>query len=295
MKRNDFGRDRGLQARMLLTLFMLGLIYVVLIAVALSAGASMAAVLLIAAVFFGVQLFASDRIALAAMGAREVSVSQAPELHAIVERLCVQADVPKPRLALADAAMPNAFALGRSQKSATVSVTTGLLDLLSGPELEGVLAHELTHVVNRDVMVMTIASFFASVAGVLVRFGVFFGRGRNRNQQSAFAVVMLVSVAVYAISFLLLRALSRYREYAADRGAAVITGRPSALASALLKIGGSIERIPQRDLRSTASMSALFIMPPRRKGALTRLFATHPPVEKRVAALGRLESRLQAA
>jgi heat shock protein HtpX len=279
---------------MVLTLFMLGLVYVVLIAVALSAGASMAAVLLIAATFFAVQLFASDRIALAAMGAREVSVSQAPELHASVERLCVQADVPKPRLALANAAMPNAFALGRSQKTATVCVTTGLLDLLSGPELEGVLAHELTHVIDRDVMVMTIASFFASIAGVLVRFGVFFGGGRSRNQQSAFAVVMLVSIAVYAISFLLLRALSRYREYAADRGAAVITGRPSALASALLKIGSSMERIPQRDLRSTASMSALFIMPPRRRGALTRLFATHPPVEKRVAALGRLERQLQA-
>jgi len=279
---------------MVLTLFMLGLVYVVLIAVALSAGASMAAVLLIAATFFAVQLFASDRIALAAMGAREVSVSQAPELHASVERLCVQADVPKPRLALASAAMPNAFALGRSQKTATVCVTTGLLDLLSGPELEGVLAHELTHVIDRDVMVMTIASFFASIAGVLVRFGVFFGGGRSRNQQSAFAVVMLVSIAVYAISFLLLRALSRYREYAADRGAAVITGRPSALASALLKIGSSMERIPQRDLRSTASMSALFIMPPRRRGALTRLFATHPPVEKRVAALGRLERQLQA-
>ena len=279
---------------MVLTLFMLGLVYVVLIAVALSAGASMAAVLLIAATFFAVQLFASDRIALAAMGAREVSVSQAPELHASVERLCVQADVPKPRLALANAAMPNAFALGRSQKTATVCVTTGLLDLLSGPELEGVLAHELTHVIDRDVMVMTIASFFASIAGVLVRFGVFFGGGRSRNQQSAFAVVMLVSIAVYAISFLLLRALSRYREYAADRGAAVITGRPSALASALLKIGSTMERIPQRDLRSTASMSALFIMPPRRRGALTRLFATHPPVEKRVAALGRLERQLQA-
>ena len=280
---------------MVLTLFMLGLVYVVLIAVALSAGASMTAVLLIAATFFAVQLFASDRIALAAMGAREVSVSQAPELHASVERLCVQADTPKPRLALANGAMPNAFALGRSQKTATVCVTTGLLDLLSGPELEGVLAHELTHVIERDVMVMTIASFFASIAGVLVRFGVFFGGGRSRNQQSAFAVVMLVSIAVYAISFLLLRALSRYREYAADRGAAVITGRPSALASALLKIGGSMERIPQRDLRSTAAMSALFIMPARRQGALMELFATHPPVEKRVAALGRLESQLQAA
>jgi heat shock protein HtpX len=279
---------------MLLTVFLLGLVYVELIAAALSSGASVATVLVIAVGFFAVQLFASDRIALAAMGAREVSVAQAPELHAIVERLCVQADVPKPRLALVSTPMPNAFALGRSQKSATVCVTSGLVDLLSGPELEGVLAHELTHVVNRDVMVMTIASFFASIAAVLVRFGVFFGGGRSRNQQSAFAAVMLVSIAVYAISFLLLRALSRYREYAADRGAAVLTGRPSALASALLKISGSMERIPQRDRRNAAGMSAFFIMPPRHQGALTRLFATHPPVEKRVAALGRLESRLQS-
>jgi heat shock protein HtpX len=294
MKRDDFGRDPGLQARMILTLFMLGGVYVVLIAAAVSAGTSTAAVLVIAGAFFAVQLFASDRIALAAMGAREVSVAQAPELHAMVERLCVLADVPKPRVALANAAMPNAFALGRSQKSATVCVTTGLLDLLSGPELEGVLAHELTHVVNRDVMVMTIASFFASIAAVLVRFGVLFGRGQSRNQQSAFGVVLLVSIAVYAISFLLLRALSRYREYAADGGAAVITGRPSALASALMKIDGSMEGIPQRDLRSTASMSALFIMPASHKGSLRQLFATHPPLEKRVAALGRLESRLQS-
>jgi heat shock protein HtpX len=190
--------------------------------------------------------------------------------------------------------MPNAFALGRSQKSATVCATTGLLRLLSPAELEGVLAHELTHVINRDVMVMTIASFFASIAAVLVRFGMFFGGGRNRNQQGTFAAVMLVSVAVYAISFLQLRALSRYREYAADRGSAVLTGRPSALASALLKISGSMERIPQRDLRSAAGMNAFFIMPARRKGGLARLFATHPPVEQRIAALGRLESQLQA-
>ena len=294
MRRDDFGRDRGLQARMALTMFLLGLVYVVLIAVAIGSGAGVAAVLPIAAVFFLVQLLASDRIALATMGARAVSVEQAPELHAIVERLCVQADLPVPRLAIVEAPMPNAFALGRSQKSATVCVTSGLLGLLSGPELEGVLAHELTHVINRDVMVMTVASFFASIAAVLVRFGVFFGGGRNRDQQSAFAAVMLVSVAVYAISFLLLRALSRYREFAADRGAAVLTGRPSALASALLKISGSMERIPQRDLRAASSLNAFFIVPASHKRAFVRLLATHPPVEQRVAALGRLEERLQS-
>jgi len=291
----DFGRDSGLQARMALTMFLLGLIYVVLIAVAISAGGGIAIVVVIAAAFFGVQLFASDKIALTAMGAKEVSVAQAPELHSIIERLCVQANLPKPRVAMINAAMPNACALGRSQKTATVCATTGLIQLLTPAELEGVLAHELTHVINRDVMVMTIASFFASIAGILVRFGIFFGgfgRG-NRNVQAAFAAVLVVSVVVYAISFMLLRALSRYREYAADRGAAVITGRPSALSSALLKISGTMERVPTRDLRSAAAMNAFFIVPANPKGSLRNLFATHPPIEKRIAALSRLESQLQ--
>jgi len=295
MRRQDFGRDSGLQARMVVTMFLLGLVYVVLIGVAIGAGGGIGIVALIAAVFFGVQLFASDKIALAAMGAKEVSVAQAPQLHSIIERLCVQADLPKPRVAIIDAAMPNACALGRSQKTATVCATTGLLALLSPAELEGVLAHELTHVVNRDVMVMTIASFFASIAAILVRFGFFFGSfGRgSRNGQAAFAAVLVVSVAVYAISFMLLRALSRYREFAADRGAAVLTGRPSALASALLKIDGTMERIPARDLRSATAMNAFFIVPARPKGSFRNLFATHPPLEKRIAALSRLESQLQ--
>jgi heat shock protein HtpX len=278
---------------MLLTVFLLGLVYVVLIAVAVSAGVGVAAVLVMAALVLSVQLFASDKIALAAIGAREVPVAEAPELHSIIERLCVQADLPKPRVALVQSRMPNAFALGRSPKTATVCVTTGLLTLLSPAETEGVLAHELTHVINRDVMVMTIASFFASIAALLVRFGFFFGGGRNRNAQSAFALVMLVSVAVYAISFVLLRALSRYREYAADRGAAIITGRPSALSSALLKISGTIAQIPDRDLRTAAGMNAFFIVPARRKNALMGAFSTHPPLEKRIEALSRLESQLQ--
>jgi heat shock protein HtpX len=293
-KQRSFGRDRGLQARMLLTMFLLGLVYVVGITVAISAGAGIGVVVVIAALLFGAQLFASDKIALAAMGAREVSPEQAPELHAAIDRLCVQANIPKPKIALVQAPMPNAFALGRSQKSATVCATTGLLSLLSPAELEGVLAHELTHVINRDVMVMTIASFFASIAAVLARFGIFFGGGRGRgNQQSAFAVVLLVSIGVYVVSFVLLRALSRYREYAADRGAAVLTGRPSALSSALLKISGTLSRIPERDLRTATQMNAFFIVPARRKDGLSALFATHPPLEKRIAALNRLEAQLQ--
>ena len=278
---------------MLLTLFLLGLVYVVLIGVAVSAGAGVAAVVVIAGLVLSVQLFASDKIALAAVGAREVPVAQAPELHSIIERLCVQADVPKPRVAMVQAPMPNAFALGRSPNTATVCVTTGLLALLSPAELEGVLAHELTHVINRDVMVMTIASFFASIAALLVRFGLLFGGGRDRNAQSAFAVVIVVSVVVYVVSFVLLRALSRYREYAADRGAAILTGRPSALSSALLKISGTLAQIPDRDLRTATQMNAFFIVPARRRNPLMAAFATHPPLEKRIAALSRLESQLQ--
>lgn len=297
MAQRNFGRDRGLQARMLLTMFLLGLVYAVLIAVVISAGAGIGAIIVIAALVFGLQLFASDKIALAAMGAREVSAEEVPQLHSIIERLCVQANVPKPKVAVVHAPMPNAFALGRSQKSATVCATTGLLSLLSPAELEGVLAHELTHVINRDAMVMTIASFFASIAAILARFGIFFGgggRGRG-NQGNAFAIVLLVSIAVYVVSFILLRTLSRYREYAADRGAAVITGRPSALASALLKIEGTIARIPERDLRTATEMSAFFIVPARHKGSLMSLFATHPPLEKRIAALSRLEAQLQGS
>jgi len=280
---------------MVLTIFLLGLVYTVLIAVAISAGAGIAAVVVIAALVFGAQLLASDKIALAAMGAREVKPAQAPEVHSIIDRLCVQANIPKPRVALVQAPMPNAFALGRSQKTATVCVTSGLLSLLSGPELEGVLAHELTHVINRDVMVMTIASFFASIAAILARFGILFGGGRGRNQGNAFALVLLVSIGVYVVSFMLLRALSRYREYAADRGAAVITGRPSALSSALLKISGTIAHIPDRDLRTATQLNAFFIVPARRKGTLSSLFGTHPPLEKRIAALSRLEAQLQGS
>jgi heat shock protein HtpX len=293
MSQRNFGRDTGLQARMLLTMFLLGVVYVVLIVVAISAGVGIAAVIAIAALVFGAQMFASDKIALAAMGAKEVSAAQAPQLHSIIDRLCLNADIPKPRVALVQAPMPNAFALGRSQKTATVCVTTGLLSLLSEAELEGVLAHELTHVINRDVMVMTIASFFASIAAIVARFGFFFGGGRGRSQQNAFVIVLAVSIAVYAVSFVLLRALSRYREYAADRGAAVLTGRPSALSSALMKISGTMARIPDRDLRVASEMSAFFIVSTRRKGALTGLLATHPPLEKRIEALSRLEAQLQ--
>jgi heat shock protein HtpX len=294
----SFGRDTGLQLRMTLTLFLLGLVYAVLIGVVIAAKAP--GLLFIVGGLLALQLFASDKLALHAMGAREVSPQEAPQLHAIVERLCVQANLPKPRVAVADTRMPNAFAIGRSPKKATVCATTGIMDLLSPAELEGVMAHELTHVQNRDVMVMTIASFFAAIASYIVQFGFFFGGGfgggygnSSDDEGPSMAVVILVSVVVYAISFLLLQALSRYREFAADRGSAIITGRPSALSSALMKISGTMERVPQQDLRAAEGMSAFYIFPAKAKASVAGLFSTHPPLEKRLAALSRLEAQLQ--
>jgi len=295
MGTGDFGKSTGLQARMLLTVFGLGVIYVVLIVVAISAGAGGAGVFICFAALCAVQLFASDKIALHAVGATDASPDQFPQVHGAIERLCIQANIPKPRVAVVKSAMPNAFAVGRSQKTATVCVTTGLLNTLNPAQLEGVLAHELAHIVNHDVMVMTVASFFASVAALLVRFGFLFGRRSGNGQaQAALGVVLLVSLAVYAVSFVLLRALSRYREFAADRGAAVLTGAPSALASALLALDQKMAGIPSRDLRAATSMNAFFIIPVRPKNALMRLFATHPPMEKRIAALQRLEAQLQS-
>jgi heat shock protein HtpX len=278
---------------MLLTFFLLGLVYVVLIAVAIASKASIA--LLVIAAVFALQVFASDKIAMRAMGVREVSPQEAPEFHAMIERLCIQADLPKPRVAVMQSSMPNAFAMGRSPKSATVCATTGIMELLSPAELEGVMAHELTHVINRDVIIMTLASFFASIASMIVQFGFFFGGGGDSDDDDGpgFLVVLLVALAVYIISFFLMQALSRYREFAADRGAAVLTGRPSALASALMKISGTMERIPQTDLRAHAEMNAFYIFPASAKQSLFNLFSTHPPLEKRLAALQRLEAQLQ--
>jgi heat shock protein HtpX len=292
----SFGRDPGLQARMLLTIFLLGLVYVVLIAVAIASKAAIA--VLFIAILFSAQVFLSDKIALRAMGVREVSPQEAPELHAMVERLCIQADLPKPRVGVMHTSMPNAFAMGRSPKSATVCATTGIMELLSPAELEGVLAHEITHIVNRDVAIMTLASFFASIASTIVQFGFFFGGGYSDSDgdddNPSFMVVILVSVAVYIVSFLLMQALSRYREFAADRGAAVITGRPSALSSALLKISGAMERTPTQDLRAAGELNAFFIVPASLKNSIFNLFATHPPMEKRIEALSRLEAQLQS-
>jgi len=285
---------------MLLTMFLLGLVYVVFVGALIAAGAAAASIVVIALFILGLQFFTSDKIALTTLGAKEVTPEEEPELHGIIERLCVQADLPKPKVCVMETSMPNAFAMGRSKKSTTVCATRGILELLNPAELEGVMAHELTHVINRDVMVMTLAGFFASLASLILQFSFFFGGGfgggygRSQEEEDGVIYVVLVSAAVYAISFLLLRALSRYREFAADRGSAVLTGRPSALASALLKISGTMERVPRQDLRSAEGMSAFFIMPARAKNSLMNLFADHPPLEQRLAALQRLETQLQS-
>ena len=296
--RTVFPRDRGLQARMLITFFLLGALYVVFAGVLFAAGAGIGImVLFLAALSLG-QFFLSDKLALASMGAKVVSPAEAPGLHAMIERLCIQADLPKPKIAVADSHVPNAFAMGRSQKSAVVCATTAIIETLEPHELEGVMAHELTHVKNRDVMVMTIASFFASVAAMITQFGFFFGGGFGGSDDDGdgpgFAVVLLVSFVVYIVSFFLMLALSRYREYAADRGAALITGRPSALASALMKLSDEIQHVPDQDLRQAERMNAFFIIPTSVKSSIHTLFLTHPPMEKRIEALQRMEAQLQA-
>jgi heat shock protein HtpX len=294
--KTEFVRDPGLQARMLLTLFLLGALYVFFAgALVVGTGASGPMVLVICGGLALFQLFTSDKLALHAMGAREVSPQEAPELHAMIERLCIQADLPKPKIAVAQTNMPNAFALGRSQKSATVCATTGIMSLLSPAELEGVMAHELSHVKNRDVMIMTIASFFASIAAMILQFGFLFGGGGYDDDDDSPGIffVIIVSAIVYVVSFFLMMALSRYREFVADRGAALITGRPSALAAALTKISSGMDRIPQQDLRTAGQMSAFFILSPKTKGSITGLFATHPPMEQRIERLMQYERQLQ--
>ena len=224
----SFGRDTGLQVRMLITMLLLGGVYAVLVGVLFAAGAQGVVILVVAGGLLIVQFFASDKLALRAMGVREVSPQEAPELHAMIDRLCVQADLPKPKVGVMHSSMPNAFAMGRSQKNSTVCATTGIMELLSPAELEGVMAHELSHVANRDVAIMTLAAFFASLASMIVQFGFFFGGGGDDDEGPGFLAVILVALAVYVVSFFLMQTLSRYREFAADRGAALVTGRPSA-------------------------------------------------------------------
>jgi heat shock protein HtpX len=282
---------------MVVTMFLLGLLYVVFVGALVALGVRAVAVLLIAGVLLLAQYFLSDRIALYAMGGREVSPQEAPELHGLIDRLSALADMPKPRVAIARSDVPNAFATGRNQKKAVVCVTTGLMRRLEPHELEGVLAHELSHVAHRDVAVMTIASFLGIVAGLMTRVALYTGLGgRRSNGQGGLpigVIVMLVSVLVYAISFLLTRALSRYRELAADRAGALLTQRPSALASALVKISGEMARIPTRDLREAEPFNAFYFAPALAKGeTLANLFATHPPLDRRLEQLTQISHQL---
>ena len=297
MQRKAYGRDAGLSARMLLTTFLLGLLYVVFAIVlfnVLNVGLVPMLLIVVGLAFF--QYFTSDKIALAASGAKVVKPEDAPELHAMVERLCALADLPKPKVAVIPTDVPNAFATGRSPKHAAVAVTEGLWRRLEPQEIEGVLAHELSHVANRDVLVMTFASFFAMLAALLTRVGLYggmFSGGRNRDGGApAWLIIFLVSIATYIISFVLIRTISRYREFAADRGAALITGAPEQLMSALQKIASDIVRIPQRDLREVEGMNAFFIIPTNVKSSLGELFATHPPLEKRLARLAQIAQEM---
>jgi len=292
-QRAIFPRDRGLQFRMLLTLFLLGVLYVAFIGVLAAVGAGAVITLVFIGGLLAAQFFLSDKLGLAAMGAKEVTPEEAPGLHAMIERLCIQADLPKPKIAVADTEVPNAFAIGRSQKNATVCATTGIMKALSPSELEGVMAHELTHVKNRDVLILTVASFFASVASMILQFSFFFGGGDDDDGAPAALVIFLVSLLVYVISFFLILALSRYREFSADRGAAIITGRPSALSAALVKISDRMQQVPTQDLRQAENMNAFFIVPASVKGSIKTLFATHPPMEKRIERLQQLEMQLQ--
>jgi heat shock protein HtpX len=294
MKRRSYGRDAGLSLRMIFTGSMLGLLYVVFAVVlfqVLNVGLIPMVLIVVAIAFF--QYFTSDKLALAASGAKVVQPDEAPELHAMVERLCAMADLPKPRVAIIDTDVPNAFATGRSPKHAAVAVTRGLWQRLEPQEVEGVLAHELSHIANRDVLIMTVASFFAMLAGLLTRFGMYGGlfgggRGRDNNSVPVWLIVLLVSIVTYFLSQILILAISRYREFAADRGSALITGSPEHLMSALQKIASDMFRIPQRDLRQVESMNAFFIIPTSVKGSVSQLFMTHPPLEKRLAALSEI-------
>jgi heat shock protein HtpX len=298
MKRKAFGRDAGLTFRMILTSGLLGLLYVVFFLVLLQiTGAGIVVALVLVGGMAIFQYYTSDKLALLASGAKVVSREEAPALHDMVERLCLQADLPKPKVAVISTDVPNAFATGRNPKHSAVAVTEGLWKRLEPREIEGVLAHELSHIANRDVLVMTMASFFAMLAGLLARFGLYggmFGGGGNRDNNSvpAWLIVFVVSIVTYIISFILIQTISRYREYAADRGAALLTGAPEYLMSALQRISGAMQTIPTRDLRQVEAMNAFFIIPTGVKSTLGELFATHPPLEKRLARLAEISREM---
>ncbi|RLG22487.1 zinc metalloprotease HtpX [Methanosarcinales archaeon] len=292
MVTRTYKRDFGLTVRMFLTMLLLAVVYIGFLAI-LSRFMMFTWVLMFAALMLFAQLYYSDKLVLWSMGARIVGREEAPELHAIVEKLCTLADLPKPKIAIVDTNVPNAFATGRNKKNAVVAVTTGLLRTLSRNELEAVLAHELSHIKNKDMLVLTIASFISMVAFFVMRYAIFFGIGGGRRDNAYILLVWVASIITWIVSFILIRALSRYREFAADRGSAFITGRPRDLISALYKISGKMQRIPTEDLRKVEGLNAFFIIPAVSGDLITKLFSTHPPLEERVKALETLEKMME--
>jgi heat shock protein HtpX len=287
--RNDwYGKDIGLSLRVFFTMAALAIVYLAFITILYALGVDILVISLFVGLFLVIQLAFSDRLVVLSAGGRIVSEQEAPELHDIVTRLCSMGDLPKPKIAIVRSSVPNAFATGKGKKSSVVAVTTALMDTLNKQELEAVIAHELTHVANRDAFVMSVAGFMSTIAWYVARFSIYMRSGRDRNN-GAGVIIWLVSVAVWFLSFLLIRALSRYREFSADRGSALLTGNPSALISALLKISGDIRRVPEKDLREVEGISAFFIVPAAVKG----IFSTHPPTEKRIERLRQMEREME--
>lgn len=287
-------RDLGLTARIIISFAVLSILYIVFLSVLVYIGVDFIAIAVIMSLMVLAQWYFSDRIVLWSTGAHVVTREQYPELHDLVERIVARNNLPKPRIAVVDSRIPNAFATGKSPKSSIVAVTTGLLNELETEELEGVIAHELSHIKNRDVLVLTLASLFSMVAWYLMQFSFYGGgyRGRGRDGAGAMALMMVVAIITWVVSFLIIRAISRYREFVADRDGAMITGKPTKLANALLKISGTMKQIPTRDLRQVEGMNAFFIVPAISGEGIANLFATHPPVQERIRRLMEMEAAM---
>jgi heat shock protein HtpX len=286
--------DSGLRARMVLSFVILGILYVIFLSILHYLGVGYIPLAIIASVMILAQWYFSDKIVLWSSGAKIISREEYPKLHEIVERLSTNNGLPKPKVAMVNSNVPNAFATGKSPKSSLVAVTTGLLELLDDDELEAVIGHELTHVRSRDVLVLTLASVFSTVAWYLMQFGFFGGlQTRNRNSAGSGVIVLLVAVVTWVVSFLIIRAISRYREYSADRGGAIMTGKPDKLATALLKISGKIKVIPPNELKNVQKLNAFFIIPALSGSSIANLFSSHPPVEKRVQKLKEMKTGIE--